>query len=86
MSVAHSGPPQSSEVEACCLVNRGQGLVLRPSSNFSSGWGADHADLETCALECRSSKKGRYALEADFEASPNGCIPPVADTVLSAQS
>ena len=50
MSVAHSGPRQSSEVEACCLVNRGQGLELWPSSNLiSGGWGADPADLETCS-------------------------------------
>jgi hypothetical protein len=37
------------------------------------------------ALKCRSCKKGRYALEADFGASLNGCNPPVADTVHSAQ-
>jgi hypothetical protein len=32
------------------VVNRGQSLELRPASNLiSGGWGADHADLETCS-------------------------------------
>ena len=68
---------KSSEVAACCLVNRGQGLELRPSSNLISGWGADHADLETCS---------RVPLAAALRGVAEWMHPPVADTVLSAQS
>ena len=80
--------PKSSEVAACCLVNRGQGLELRPSSNLiSGGWGADRADLETCSrVEMSVMQEGAIRASGRLRGVAEWMHPPVADTVLSAQS
>jgi hypothetical protein len=79
--------PKSSEVAACCLVNRGQGLELRPSSNLiGRGWGADHADLEACSrVEMSVMQEGAIHASGRLRCVAEWMHPPVADTVLSAQ-